>query len=114
MVKPVGNKEARYKTTWFCPNDKNQCVLGDVGDFVKGKPKFLHVWLIFTRIKLISMEVTSLEEVGFCFLRCVYVDVGGANRDANDIPFKKCDNKIMHHAQPKKENDNRWLFGKNL
>jgi len=32
------NKEARYKAMWFCPDDKDRCVLGDVQDFVKGKP----------------------------------------------------------------------------
>ncbi len=63
---------------------------------------------------LCDVEVASLEEVRFCFLRCAYVDVGGANIDANDIPFKKCDNKFMHHAQPRKDHDNKWLFGKNL
>jgi hypothetical protein len=60
------------------------------------------------------MEVASLEEVGFCFIRSAPVDVGGANLNANDIPFLKCDKKIMHHAQPKKDHDSRWLFGKNL
>jgi hypothetical protein len=60
------------------------------------------------------MEVASLEEVGFCLLRCAYVDIGDANLDANDIPFKKCGNKIIHHGQPKKDHDNRWLFRKNL
>jgi hypothetical protein len=31
------NKKAMYKTMWFCPDDKDQCVSGDVQDFVKGK-----------------------------------------------------------------------------
>jgi hypothetical protein len=99
---------------WFCPNDKDQCVLGDVGDFVKGKPNFPHVWLIFTRSKPISMEVASLEELDFVFFGVPYVDVGGANLDANDNPLNKCDDKFMHHAQPTKDLDNKWLFGKNL
>ncbi len=36
--KPAINKEAMYKSMWFCLDDKNQCVLGDVQDSVKGKP----------------------------------------------------------------------------
>jgi hypothetical protein len=36
--KPATNKEAMYKAMWFCPNDKKRCVLGDVQDFVRGKP----------------------------------------------------------------------------
>jgi hypothetical protein len=36
--KPATNKEAMYKSMWFCLDDKNQCVLGDVQDSVKGKP----------------------------------------------------------------------------
>jgi hypothetical protein len=31
------NKKVRYKTMWFWPNDKDQFVLGDVQDIVKGK-----------------------------------------------------------------------------
>ncbi len=31
------NKKARYKAMWFCLDDKDQCVSGDVQDFVKGK-----------------------------------------------------------------------------
>jgi hypothetical protein len=31
------NKKVRYKAMWFWPNDKDQFVLGDVQDIVKGK-----------------------------------------------------------------------------
>jgi hypothetical protein len=44
----------------FCPNDKSCCVLGDVCDYVKGKPQVPKVWPIFNGIRLIHMEVTSL------------------------------------------------------
>jgi hypothetical protein len=60
------------------------------------------------------MEAASLEEVGFCFITSARVDVGGANLNANNIPFLKCDKKIMYRAQPRKDHDSRWLFGKNL
>ncbi len=33
--KLVVNKETRYKPIWFCPDDKDQCVMGDVRDFMK-------------------------------------------------------------------------------
>ncbi len=36
--KPVGNKDVKYKTMWFCLDDKSRCVLKDVCDFVKRKP----------------------------------------------------------------------------
>ncbi len=58
-------KEARYKVMWFYHDDKTCCVLGDVQDFMKGKHQIPVVWLIFTNIRLIHMEVTFLEDVGF-------------------------------------------------
>jgi hypothetical protein len=37
------NKKARYKTMWFCLDDKDQCVSRDVQGFVKGKPQVPNV-----------------------------------------------------------------------
>lgn len=68
MVQPTGNKEARYKTMWFCPNDKDQCVLGDVGDFVKGKSKFLHVWLFLLGLKSFQWRWHPWKRLDFVFL----------------------------------------------
>ncbi len=51
------NKEARYKAMWFCPDDKDRCVLGDVQDFVKGKLQVTNVWLVFTSTKLTHIEM---------------------------------------------------------
>jgi hypothetical protein len=38
-------------------------VLGNVYNYVKGKPQVLEVWPVFTNIGLTQMEVASLEEV---------------------------------------------------
>jgi hypothetical protein len=63
--KLVKNKKVRYKVMWFCHHDKTCCVLGDVQDSMKGKHQVPMVWLVFTNIRLIYMEVAFLEDVGF-------------------------------------------------
>jgi hypothetical protein len=88
--KPIGNKYVKYKTMWFCPNDMSCCVLGDVRDFVKGKPQVLEVWLVFTGTKLTQMEVAFLEEASFHLPKHALVEDGGKDPNANDIPIPKC------------------------
>ncbi len=75
------------------------CVLGDVHDYVKGKPQVLDVWPIFTSTRLTHMEVVSFKEVGFCLPRHAHVTqprVGNPNLD--DIPISKRDNKFVYHV----------------
>ncbi len=55
--KPTTNKKARYKTMWFCLDNKDRCVLGDVQDSVKAKPKVTNVSPIFTYKKLTHIEM---------------------------------------------------------
>jgi hypothetical protein len=109
------NKEARYKPMWLCLNDKDRCVLGNVHDFMKGKPQVLDVWPIFTGTKLMHVEVASFEEARFCLprrARATQPRVGNPN--PNDIPISKHVNKVVHHVPPKNDHDNRWLYRKNL
>jgi hypothetical protein len=68
------NKKVRYKIMWFCHDDKDWCLLGEVQDFVKGKPQVPNAWPIFTSTKFTSIEMASLEEVGFCLPTCAQVE----------------------------------------
>jgi hypothetical protein len=72
------------------------------------------VWLVFIGTKLTHIEVASLEEVGFCFLRYAQVEARGGNPNVDDIPISKCDNKIVHHVPPRKDHDSKQLSRKNL
>jgi len=94
---------------WFCHDDKNWCVLGNVWDYVKGKPQVPYVWPIFTDIRFMCMEVAYLEKVGFHLPRCAQAKAKGGNSNANDIPISKHDNKIMHRTPPIKDHDGKWL-----
>lgn len=89
-------------------------MLGDVCDYVKGKPQVPKVWPIFTSIEFTHMEVASLEQVGFHVAKCALVDVHGGNLNVETFPFSKHDNKIVYHAPPRKDHHSKWLFGKNL
>lgn len=90
-------------------------MLGDVGDFVKGKLKFLHVWLIFLLVlNSFQWRWHPWKRLDFVLLGVHVWMLGVVNINANDILFLKCDKKNMHHAQPRKDHDSWWLFGKNL
>jgi hypothetical protein len=78
--------------------------LGNVNNYVKGKPQILEVWPIFTNTRLTQMEVASLEAVPF-------VEDCGGNLNPDDIPIPKLDNKIVHRVPFGKDHDNNWLFG---
>jgi hypothetical protein len=100
--KLVKNKEARYKVTWFCHDDKSCCVLGDVHDSMKGKHQVLEVWFVFIDIRLTHMEVAFLEDVGFHLPRHALVDDHGGNPDAQmTFPFPNGTTKlyIMLHLE---------------
>jgi hypothetical protein len=60
------------------------------------------------------MEVASLEQVGLHLAKHARVDVHGGNLNAKAFPFSKHDNKIVYHAPPRKDHDNKWLSGKKL
>jgi hypothetical protein len=89
-------------------------VCWEIRDYVKGKLQVPKVWPIFTIIGLIRMEVASLEQVEFHLAKCALIDVHGGNLDVETFPFSKHDIKIVYHAPPRKDHDNKWLFGKNL
>ncbi len=92
---------------WFCLDDNSCCVLGDVCDYVKGKLQVPKVWPIFTGIRFIQMEVARFA----CSCPC-----GGSwwESKCKWHSNSKHDNKIILCASPKKDNDNKRLFGKHL
>lgn len=59
------------------------------------------------------MQVASLEKSRFHLFRHAHMEFGGSNLDVNDIPFLRQNKKIVHHAWPWNDYDNRWLLGKN-
>jgi hypothetical protein len=97
--KLVANKEARYKAIWFYPNDKNQCVLGDVSDSIQSELQVPNVWPIFISTRFTCIKVASLEDIRFNVFRQAHAKVGGDNPKAYDIPISKQDNKTVH-VQP--------------
>jgi hypothetical protein len=58
------------------------------------------------------MELAFLEEASFHMLKHAVVEDGGGDPNVDEIPIPKHDNKIVHHVPPRKDHDNKWLFGK--
>jgi hypothetical protein len=74
---------------WICNDDKDQCVLGDVQNFVKWKLQVPNLWLVFTSTRFTHMKVASFEEARFHFPRCSHgTKLGARNPNIDDTNFK--------------------------
>jgi hypothetical protein len=79
---------------WFCHDDKDQCVLGDAQNFVKGKLQVPNLCLVFTSTRLTHVEVESFEEASFHFPRSAHgTKPRTRNPNLDDIPTSKHENK---------------------